>query len=461
MAGEPARSGEIVTESAVTSLAGRLRGALIRPRDPAYDAARRVWNGTIDRRPALIARCTGVADVRECVNFAREQGLPAAIRGGGHNVAGSAVCDDGLVIDLSSMKGIWVDAAGRRARAQGGVTWGDLDRETQLFGLATPGGVISTTGIAGLTLGGGVGWLVRKHGLSCDNLLSADVVTADGQVLKASPTEHSDLFWGLRGGGGNFGVVTALEFGLHPQGPVLGGLIVHPFAAAKDLVRFHRDFIQEAPEELTMYVGCLTPPDGQLSAALVMCYSGDLGEGERVLRPARHFGKPLADLVQPMPHVAMQSMLDAGFPAGNPNYWKSTFLRDLPDEAIDVFVSHASRVTTPLSAALLEFYGGKASQVGETETAFPHRQAQYDLGIMAQWADSADPGSAHKQWVREFWTAMAPYSSGRSYSNFVGEDPDVGVRGLFGKNYERLADLKRRYDPANLFRFNHNIKATS
>jgi FAD/FMN-containing dehydrogenase len=448
--------GLALDEMAIQGFAAGFHGELFRPGDGGFDDARRVWNGMIDRTPALIARCAGVADVVAAVNFAREQQLLVAVRGGGHNVSGNAVCDRGLVIDLSRMRGIRVDPARRTARVEGGATWGDLDREAQAFGLATTGGIISTTGVGGLTLGGGVGWLVRKHGLACDNLLSVDVVTADGRLVTASDAEHADLFWGIRGGGGNFGVVTSLEFRLHPVGPVLGGMVLHPREAAPAVLRFYREFTQRAPEELTTYCGLLTAPDGVPVVALIACYSGSPEEGERVLRPLREFGSPVADLIGPMPYRQMQGLLDAGFPKGLRNYWKGNFLRELPDEAIDRIVARAAEMASPLSAVVLEYYGGAASRVDEGATAFPHRRAMYDLVIIAQWADPAED-ERHAAWARETAAALEPYASG-VYVNLLGTEGDERVRAAYGANYERLATLKARYDPANLFRMNQNIR---
>lgn len=455
-----ATGGLVLDDAAIHGFAAGFHGAVLRPGDDGFDAARHVWNGMIDKTPALIARCAGVGDVIAAVNFAREQQLLVAVRGGGHNVTGNAVCDRGLVIDLSQMNSIHVDPTGRTARAEGGATWGDLDREAQVFGLATTGGVISSTGVGGLTLGGGVGWLVRKHGLACDNLLSADVVTADGRLVTASATENADLFWGLRGGGGNFGVVTSLEFRLHPVGPILGGMVLHHRDDAPAVLRFFREFTQHAPEELTTYCGMLTSPDGVPVVALIACYSGAIEEGEAVLRPLREFGSPIADLIQPMPYRAMQSLLDAGFPAGLRNYWKGNFLRELPDAAIDELVAQAARMASPLSTVILEYYGGAASRVGAGETAFPHRQAMYDLVIIALWADPAED-APNIHWARDTAAAMEPYASGGVYVNLLGVEGEERVRAAYGANYDRLVALKDKYDPTNFFRLNQNIKPTA
>ena len=441
----------------VADLRARVRGSVLTAADAGYDAARRIWNAMIDKRPALIVRCAGAADVLEAVRFAATQQVLVSVRGGGHNVAGTAVCDGGLMIDLSLMKGIQVDPVARAAWAQPGLLWQEFDHETQAFGLATTGGVVGETGIAGLTLGGGVGWLVRKYGLSCDNLLAVDVVTADGQFQRATPEENGDLFWALRGGGGNFGVVTAFRYRLHPVSTVLAGLVIHPRDAARDVIRFHRDFITTAPEELTSYIGLITAPDGQPVIALASCYCGDLGEGERVLRPLREFGSPLIDDVKPIPYAGIQGVFGPAFPWGNRNYWKSRFLRELPDAAVDAVVEHANRGKSPLSAVVLEYYGGAASRLAADTTAFPHRAAAYHLLILGQWRDAAED-SVHVGWARDCWEAVRPWSSAAAYMNMLGDDAGAqAVRDAYGVNYPRLAALKARFDPNNLFRLNQNI----
>jgi len=443
--------------TAVDGLRSRVRGPVVTSADAGYDAARRIWNAMIDKRPALIARCAGAADVLEAVRFAAAHEVLVSVRGGGHNVAGTAVCDSGLMIDLSPMKGIHVDPVAQTAWAQPGLLWQDFDHETQAFGLATTGGVVGETGIAGLTLGGGVGWLVRKHGLACDNLVAADVVTADGQLRRATPDENGDLFWALRGGGGNFGVVTAFQYRLHTVSTILGGLVIHPRGAARDVIRFHRDFVTSAPEELTSYVALLTAPDGRPVVALASCYCGDLREGERVLRPLREFGSPLVDDMKPMPYGGMQGLFGPAFPWGHRNYWKSSFLRALPDAAVDAVVNHADRGKSPLAAVVLEYYGGAASRVAGSATAFPHREATYNLLVLGQWTDvTEDP--VHIGWARDCWEAVRPWSSGAVYMNVLGEDEGAqAVRDAYGANYARLAALKTELDPKNLFRLNQNI----
>jgi len=451
------QSGSAVDAAAVQSFEQRLRGRMLRPGGDGYDAARKVWNGMIDRKPALIARCAGAADVMAAVDFARTHDLLVAVRGGGHSASGQGVCDGGLVIDLSDMKGMRVNPAARTARAEPGLTWGEFDRETQAFGLATTGGVVSTTGIAGLTLGGGLGWLMREHGLTCDNLLSVDIVTADGQLRTASASENPDLFWAVRGGGGNFGVVTSFEYRLHPVGPmVLAGLLIHPRERAPEVLRFYRDFTRTAPDQLGAYAALVTSPDGAPVVGLLVCYHGALDAGERVLRPLREFGPPVADMVQPMPYVAFQSIANAMNPPGLQVYWKSSFLKDLTDDVIDTVVKHGPAMPSPLSAAIIEFYGGAVNRVGVGETAYPHRNALYLLNMISIWPDKTQT-DANIRWVRGLFDAVQPFSTGRTYVNFLGDDGDDRVRAAYGENYERLAAIKRRYDPTNLFRLNANI----
>ncbi len=450
------RDGTAVEQALVDAFRDGFHGQVFLPDDAGYDAARRTWNASIDKRPGLIARCAGVADVVAAVRFARTNDLLAAVRSGGHNVAGRALCDDGIVIDLSAMKGIFVDPHGRTARVQAGATLGDMDRETHLHGLAVPSGVVSRTGIAGLTLGGGVGWLVRKHGLTCDNLLACEVVSADGEVVIADAERNADLFWGLRGGGGNFGIVTSFLFRAHPVSTVLGGVILFPRDQAAALLRHYRDFIASAPEELTAYAGLFATPEGTPAAGVIVCYCGDIAEGQRVLEPLRAFGQPMVDVVQPMPFPAMQKVLDDGFPDGTFNYWKSTFLEELSDAAIDTIVAHGSRASSPLSALVVEYYGGAATRVGQGETAFAQRRAEYNAGIMAQWTDPAE-GDLHTAWARETWDALQPFSSGAYLGNFASDEAPQAVRRAFGGNLARLAELKQRYDPTNFFSLNQNV----
>ena len=454
-------------DGAVGALAATFHGELIVPGDERYDGARRVWNGMVDKRPVIIARCTGVADVVAAVTFAKEHGLLVAVRGGGHNVAGNAICDDGIVIDLSGMKGVRVDPDAGTARARPGVTWGEFDRETQLFGLATTGGFVATTGIAGLTLGGGIGWLARKHGTACDNLLSVDLVTASGQVMTASATEHPELFWGLRGSGGNFGIVTSFEYRLHPVGPtVLAGEVIHPFERAGEVLRCFRDQVASARDELTVVAVISqagTEPHlperahGQLVVTLRVCWAGDLDEGERVLRPLRSFGEPLVDLVGPMPYTVLQS---ADAPSGLQNYWKSSYLDALTDEAIDTAVAHASRMPSPLSSCYFEHLQGAIGRVGDGDTAFGHRDAAFDFNILSVWPDPAT-SAEHIGWSRDLWAAMQPFASG-VYVNNLGTEGEDRVRAAYTPaTYRRLVALKDEYDPANLFRHNQNIRPSA
>jgi FAD/FMN-containing dehydrogenase len=451
------RKGLPIAKESVDGFAALIAGKVIRPGDSDYDGARRIWNGNVRKHPGLIVRCAGTADVVQAVDFARANNLLVAVRGGGHNVGGRALCDDGIVIDLSGMKAVFVDPAKRTVRVQGGATLGDVDRETHSFGLAVPAGVISRTGIAGLTLGGGVGWLVRKHGLTCDNLLSCEVVTAEGKIVTASADENADLFWALRGGGGNFGVVTSFLFQAHAVSTVLGGLIVHPRDRARDVIRHYRDFMTSAPEELTAYAGLITSPDGQPVVGIIVCYCGDLNEGERALKPLRQFGPPLMDAVQPLPFPAMQKLLDEGFPDGTQNYWKSTFVKELSDDAIDLIVAHGNKMQSPLSAVVIEYYAGAAGRTGSAETAFAQRQAEYDIGFMAQWTDTAE-NDVHTAWARNVTEAMKPYSSGAYLLNFLSEEDADTIQAAFGANYPRLAQVKKKYDPTNFFSINQNIQ---
>jgi FAD/FMN-containing dehydrogenase len=454
------REQTMLTDETIAAFKTTVRGALLRPGDDGYDEARTIWNAMIDRRPALIVRCAGVADVINAVNFARTHDLLVAVRGGGHNVAGNAVCDGGIMIDLSPMKGIHVDPTTRTARAEGGVTWGDFDHETQAFGLATTGGVIPSTGIAGLTLGGGIGWLMGSYGLSCDNLLSVDIVTADGQLLKASASEHPDLFWGVRGGGGNFGVVTSFEYQLHPVSQVLGGMVIHPMEKAREVLQFYREFTRMAPDELSAFAALLTSPDGVPVIAIIVCYNGSLAEGEKVLQPLRTFGRPLADEIGLMTYTAQQHMLVEGFPSGLQNYWKSNFLQSFSDDAIDTLIERFATVPSPTSSIAIEHISGAVSRVGEDDTAFNHRRSPYNLLIVGIWPDPQD-NDAHIHWVRETWDAIQSFSSGGVYVNYLGQADDEGaerIKEAYGvAKYERLLELKKKYDPTNLFRLNQNI----
>jgi FAD/FMN-containing dehydrogenase len=444
-------------------LRAQIAGSVLSPSDATYDEARRVHNGLIDRRPALVVRCHGTADVQAAVRFGRERGLEIAVRGGGHNVAGNAVCDGGLMIDLSAMRGVHVDPRGRRARAQGGATWGDYNRETQLHGLASTGGVVSTTGVGGLTLGGGLGWLMGKHGMAVDSLRAVELVTAAGEVVRASADEHPDLFWAVRGGGGNFGVATWLEYELYPVGPtVIGGLVAHPFAAARDVLRFYRDFTASLPDELTVFAGVLHAPDGSGTklAAIIVCHAGSLEAGEKAVAPVKRFGSPVMDAIAPMPYSAVNTLFDAGFPKGALNYWKSNFLAALDDTAIDTMIQRFAAAPSPMSALLLEHFHGAATRVSPTETAFPHRAVGYNFLAVGEWLDTSAT-RANVAWARDAYGAMAPHFTTGRYVNYLNGDEvgdDTAVSAAFGPNWKRLREVKRKYDPDNVFHLNQNIK---
>ena len=447
--------------TAVVQLGRRFTGQLLQGNDPGYDEARRVHNGLIDRYPALIARCRNVGDIVLAVNFARENGLELAIRGGGHNVAGRATVDEGLVIDLSHMKKIDVDLGLQVVVAQGGVTWGELNAATQQYGLATTGGVVASTGIAGLTLGGGLGWLMGSYGLAADNLLSVELVTAEGRILTASEQENADLFWALRGAGGNFGVAASFTFRLHPVGPtVIGGLVAHPFERAREVLHFYRDFTANLPDELTVFAGLIHAPDGSGTklAAMLAGHCGPTAEAEAAVRPIKEFGPPVMDALGPIEYTALNGMLDAGFPRGALNYWKSSFVAELTDEAIDTLVECFARCPSPMSGMLLEHFHGAAARVGVTDTAFPHRREGFNMLIMSQWME---PGTTadNTTWARESYAAMAPFLARGRYVNYLAHDEgaaDVGA--VYGPNHARLAEVKAKYDPGNLFHLNQNIR---
>ena len=444
------------------ALRTQLIGSVLSPADAGYDEARRVHNGMIDRRPALLARCYGAADVQAAVRFARERGLEIAVRGGGHNVAGNAVCDGGLVVDLSAMRGVHVDVRARRARAQGGATWGDYNRETQLHALASTGGVVSTTGVGGLTLGGGLGWLMGKHGMAVDCLRAVELVTATGEIVRATAEEHPDLFWAVRGGGGNFGVATWLEYELYPVGPmVTGGLVAHPFSAARDVLRFYREFTASLPDELTAFAGLLHAPDGSgvKLAGIIVCYAGSLEAGAAAVSPVKRFGSPVMDVIGPMPYAAVNTLFDAGFPRGALNYWKSNFLTALGDGAIDTMIERFAEAPSPMSGLLLEHFHGAATRVGPTQTAFPHRTVGYNFLAVGEWLD-ASATRANVTWTREAYAAMADHFTSGRYVNYLNADElgeDAAVSAAFGPNAQRLRDIKRKYDPDNVLHRNQNI----
>jgi FAD/FMN-containing dehydrogenase len=456
-------------ESAIASLAASLRGSLMQPGDDGYDDARSVRNGLVDRHPACIAKCTGVADVVAAISFARAHDLLLSIRGGGHNVAGNAVNDGGLVIDLSAMRAVWVDPDARTARVQGGATWADVDRETQLYGLATPGGKVSTTGVGGLTLHGGFGWLRRKYGYSIDNLIDVEIVTADGQVRTASASEHPDLFWAVRGAGSNFGVVTGFTFRLHPVGPQVA--FAAPFYALEDAERVlpaWRDFMASAPEEVSSNALFWGVPaveafpaelHGRPVLILAAMHAGDAAEGERVLQPLRQLATPLLDLSGPMPYATLQTAFDPFFPKGWHYYWKSAYLDHLNEEALAAILRYAAKRPSPESLmALWHLGGGAAGRVTPEATAFGSREAPYMLSFDTTWTSPADSERCIA-WTREAWAAMRQFGPGSLYLNFAGfgEEKDALVRAGYGANYDRLATLKTKYDPSNLFRMNQNI----
>jgi FAD/FMN-containing dehydrogenase len=446
---------------AVAELGGTFSGQLLQPADTGYEEARKVHNGLVDKRPALIARCRGVADVVDAVSLARKLGLEVAVRGGGHNVAGRATVDGGLMIDLSPMKGISVDAKARTARVQGGVTWAELNRETQLHGLAVTGGVVSSTGVAGLTLGGGLGWLMGKYGLALDNLRAVELVTADDRVLRASQDEEPDLFWAIRGGGGNFGVVTSFEFQLHPVGPMItGGLVAHPFERARDVLRYYRDFTESLPDELTVFGGLIHAPDGSGAklAAMVTGHCGPLAAGEAAVRPLKQFGPPAMDAIGPMPYSQLNGMLDAAYPKGALNYWKSSFLAQLSDAAIDKMIECFARCPTPMGQMLLEHFHGAATRVKVGDTAFPHRADGYNFLVLCEWMDPAMTDRCIA-WARETYAAMQPFMAPGRYVNYLADD-EAGdpVAAAYGTNYKRLQQLKSKYDPGNFFHMNQNIR---
>ena len=447
------------------------RGQLITTGHADYDTARAVWNGAVDRRPRLIARCSGTADVAATVSFARDHDLEIAVRGGGHNVAGTAVCEDGIVIDLSAMRAVWVDPAGRTARVQGGALWGDVDHETQAHGLATTGGIVGHTGVAGLTLGGGIGFLMRKHGLAVDNLVAAEVVTAEGSIVRASADEHPDLFWALRGGGGNFGVVTSFLFALHPVGPtVMAGPVFWAADDTTDVLRFYRDFAAEAPDELGTVIRLGTVPPLPVipedlhwrpALAIACCYAGAVEDGERAMRALRQHGSPLVDLIAPTPYVAFQGALDDTVPHGWHYYWKATNLAGLTDDVIAVIADHAYTASSPRSYAAMFHMGGAVARVPHDATAYGGREVAHNMSIDGVWLpdESGEHAAVETAWARGFLHALEPHRAG-VYVNFLDSDDDNSrVREAYGDDiYRRLAEVKAKYDPDNAFHHNKNIR---
>jgi hypothetical protein len=450
------RDGAAVDKVTIEAFRRGFCGQVLLPEDTGYDSARRIWNASIDKHPGLIARCSEAADVVRAVKFSRANNLLVAVKSGGHNVAGRALCDDGIVIDLSATNRVSVDAELRAVRVQAGALLGDVDRETNPHGLVVPTGVVSKTGIAGLTLGGGTGWLARKYGLTCDNVVSCEVVTAEGDLVTANNEINADLFWGLRGGGGNFGIVTSFLYRAHPVSTVLGGVIAYTRDQAAALLRYYRDFMPAAPDELPAYAGLISMPDGTPAVGVMACYCDDLTEGERVLKPLRAFGSPVFDAIQPTSFPTMQKLVDEMSPDSTHNYWRSTFIRDFSDEVIDLIIEHGNRMESRLSRIVIQFFGGAAGRVAPADTAFAQRQAEYNVGIETQWTDAAE-SEKHIGWTRTLSDALRPYSSNGYLLNFIGDEEPDTIRAAFGSNYARLVELKTKYDPTNFFSLNQNV----
>lgn len=438
-------------------LGSGLRGQMIWPDDAGYDEARAVFNGMIDRRPLAVLQPVDASDVVRCIEFARRHGFPISVRGGGHGVAGHAVGDGAIMLDLSRMKVVQVDPETRTARAEAGLTLGEFDRATQAFGLATTLGVVSVTGISGLTLGGGLGWLNGRYGLACDNLISVDIVTADGQLLRASTQESEDLFWGIRGGGGNFGVVTTFEYQLHPVDLVLAGVLSYPLSMAPRVLRFYDEFVKAAPDELSTAVSFARTPTGAAMLSIAVCYCGPIEEGEQLLHPLRTFQSPMDDGIQPLPYTALQSALDERFPSGRLHYWKSGWLRDLTDGAIKTLLQSLPLMPSSASSVGLQQMHGVASRIPPSATAFPHRAEQYDFLILSQWSDPTE-SDRNMAWTRALFQAMQPYLEKSVYVNNLGDEGTERVKAAYGENYSQLAALKRTFDPDNVFRANQNVE---
>jgi FAD/FMN-containing dehydrogenase len=440
------------------AFAGSVSGNVLLPHDDRYEEARRVHNGLIDRRPAVIVRCAGATDIAEAVKLARSNGLEISVRGGGHNVAGRAVAEGGLMIDLSPMRGIHVDPAARTARAQGGVLWSELNREAHAHGLAVTGGAISSTGIAGYTLGGGLGWLMAKHGLGCDNLIGVELVTKDGEILNVDDASHPDLMWALRGGGGNFGVAASLVYRLHPVSLVTGGLIAHPIDAAADMLRFYRDAVAGCSDDLTVFAAVVHAPDGSgmKLAAMVVFHTGDPDQAELDLAPFKGWGSPVVVDVGQMPYPVMNTLLDGAYPKDALNYWLSSFTTGLPDALIDAIVERFASVPSPMTAILLEHFHGAVTRIGPTDTAVPHRTEGWNLLLPSEWMDPADT-EVNIAWTKDSFAALSEHFSGGRWLNYLGDDQDDAISAAYGPNYERLVEVKRRHDPDNVFHLNHNI----
>jgi FAD/FMN-containing dehydrogenase len=455
------------SQRSLDALRSSFRGELLNRESPGYEERRRVWNGSIDRRPSVIARCASPADVRAAVGFARDEGLLVAVRSGGHSLPGHSVCDDGMVIDLGPMKGVRVDPEAKTVRAQAGLLLGELDRETHAFGLGVPAGIVTHTGMAGLTLGGGIGWRMRKHGLTIDHLLSVDVITADGEFVKASASENADLFWGIRGGGGNFGIVTDFEFRLTSSDPyVVGGFVVWPMEDAPEVIRFYRDWVAESPDELTslifqrrMRAGPGVPDElvGRRILAVAVCYAGDIEEGERFIRPLKAFGSPVLDACRPMPFLVQQTLFDPSYPHGWWYYFRACDVAELSDAVIDVVADYGMKISSPITTTAIWQMGGAVNRVPEDATAFNGRSAGFTFNLSGN-TETADGFDAERQWTRDYWDALAPYHTS-VYVNFLMDEGEQRIREAYGKDkYDRLKALKRRYDPGNFFRLNQNIR---
>jgi FAD/FMN-containing dehydrogenase len=441
---------------ALELLRSSLSGQVILPDSPEYDPVRKIWNGMIDRYPAIIARCKDSNDVIQAIRFGRDQNLDIAIRGGGHNISGLSTCEDGLMIDLSLMKDVLVDPQRRTARVSAGLTLGEMMQATQVYGLATTTGTVSGTGVAGLTLGGGIGWLMSKYGLACDNVISFEMVTADGDVVRANAAENPDLYWGLKGGGGNLGVVTTFEFQLHPVARVLGGMVIHPMSRAREVLRFYRDFADHSPDELSVYAALITTSNGLPAVAMVPCYFGNLEEGERILSPLRKFGQPIMDMIRPMTYSEMVTIIDNTSPDGRKYYLKGCTVPQLTDEALDLLIEAGEAMTSPFTLVLIQHVHGAAARIAPTETAFSARGASYMPVFQAAWEE--DPAEPHINWARQAWTALKPLSVDATYVNFMSAEDINQVASAYASNYTRLVGLKKLYDPENVFHVNINIK---
>jgi FAD/FMN-containing dehydrogenase len=456
-----------IDKDTIQALKGNMRGPVIVPGDPEYDQARRIWNAMIDKHPGAIAHCSGVADVRHAVQVATHEGLVVSVRSGGHNIAGSALCDDGLTIDLSGMKSVRIDPDARLAYVEPGATLGDFDHEAQAFGLATSLGINSTTGVAGLTLGGGFGWLTRKHGLTVDNLIAAEMVTADGQRVPASAEENADLFWAIRGGGGNFGIVTQFVFRLHPVGPeVLSGLIVYPFEQAKSVLTQYREYVETIPDDLCVWVVLRKAPPlpfladevhGREVVVFAFMHSGDLAEGERLIEPVRHFGDAYGEHIGPNPYAGWQQGFDPLLTPGARNYWKSHNFADLSDGAVDTVIEYAGQLPSPQCEIFIALLGGEANRIAEDATAYAHRNVKFVMNVHGRWDDPNQDGEC-VSWSRAFFEAAKPHATGGVYVNFMTEEETDRIGAAYGPNYERLARIKQKYDPGNVFHLNQNIR---